>query len=560
MIRLATLRKSGGKILDHFDPTGRLKRKIRDFILSNPDQDYPDYIRERVLDRASEYSVAPESGLISFTTTVWNTPLEFLEPCVESVLSQRKFGSFEWVLLDNGSTNPEVVKYLKTLAERVSEIKYLRVEENVGIIAGNRKCLESASGRYIVPVDSDDLLYPDVLKILTYFIKKHKYPALLFSNEDKIIDERLTEPYFKPGWDPVLFLESCYIAHLCVLDRKLAGELKIYSDSVANGSHDWNSFCQFYGRGFEPVHIPEVLYTWRMHDGSTAMNMNSKSYISTSQLGVLQGYLRLRGIEPDLEIIPSPLFKGTPDWWIRARNRTPEKILILTNQDHSASEIARLLGPEIQHASYEITSLSQVFDRQNPLRVQLKDGKFSSVVILLKNCQTQSPWLLEWQSMRKLFPDLKVLCGKVLEGHKVFSCGAYFDLNNQAFSSPDKSRDETDPGYFAQVWKRHSVDVPSSEFLLVEASWLSAFLETCTSKSALRETSCDGNAELVYKLSLFAATQKGRVAYSPHIALQVQAPIESSSISKIEFRKGLKSYYPKVLGKTPSEYFRPVRG
>src|ERR1700683_3358576 len=114
-------------------------------------------------------------------------------------------------------------------------------------------------------------------------IQSNNYPPLLYSDEDHLLGNLTIDPYFKPGWDPVLFVNSCYIAHLCAIDRRLGERLGIYTDSETNGYHDWDSFTRFVRAGYTAVHIPEVLYSWRMHPNSTAANSASKDYIYTSQ-------------------------------------------------------------------------------------------------------------------------------------------------------------------------------------------------------------------------------------------------------------------------------------
>jgi O-antigen biosynthesis protein len=44
------------------------------------------------------------------------------------------------------------------------------------------------------------------------------------------------------------------------------------------------------------VHIPEVVYSWRMHPESTADDAGSKPYIHSSQKAVLHRYLDAAGL------------------------------------------------------------------------------------------------------------------------------------------------------------------------------------------------------------------------------------------------------------------------
>ena len=81
-----------------------------------------------------------------------------------------------------------------------------------------------------------------------------------------MLDGIYRDPYDKPGWDPVLFFHSCYIAHLCCFSRDVAMSVGVYSDDGVTGCHDYDTFTRFYLNGYEPRHISEIVYSWRMHE------------------------------------------------------------------------------------------------------------------------------------------------------------------------------------------------------------------------------------------------------------------------------------------------------
>jgi len=208
-----------------------------------------------------------------------------------------------------------------------------------------RFCLEHAENRYILPVDFADYLYPECTRIVTSVIQRHQRAALLYSDENKLVGTRFSEPYFKPDWDPVLFTNSCYIAHLCVIDRAKALELDAYSDSESNGSHDGDTFVRFLASGIEPIHIPEILYSWCMHEGSTASNLDARSYIHSSQRNVLNRFVRGRGKPDRYRIDYSPLYERSPDWWIRRKHEDPRPLSVVLFGSAAASRVDELEKP-----------------------------------------------------------------------------------------------------------------------------------------------------------------------------------------------------------------------
>ena len=72
---------------------------------------------------------------------------------------------FEWYVLDNGTTRVDTRAFLSKLAKE-PYVRLERVEANLGIIGGMRHCRDRATGRYILPLDSDDYLFPDCVRTL----------------------------------------------------------------------------------------------------------------------------------------------------------------------------------------------------------------------------------------------------------------------------------------------------------------------------------------------------------------------------------------------------------
>ena len=251
-----------------------------------PQDAYDVYRRDAYARRLREYPAHAEPGLVSFLTTVRDTPAAYVEALAESLLTQECGDNVEWILLDNGSTRPDTRAALDRIAAD-PRVKLARVETNLGIVGGMRACLERATGRYIAPLDSDDLLAPDTVRVVTHALRAAGYPPLAYTDEDQLEGMRFSAPYLKPDFDPVLFSTSCYVAHLGFIDRELALALGVYTDRAAEGSHDWDTFTRFLTAGRTPVHIPEVLYSKRIHQASSG-NVQAKPIVTDSQRSVLR--------------------------------------------------------------------------------------------------------------------------------------------------------------------------------------------------------------------------------------------------------------------------------
>ena len=434
--------------------------------------------------RLRDYDVAQRPELLSFVTTVWNTDPAYVNALAQSVFTQDGGTEFEWFILDNGTTRQDTLAAMEEIVGHPC-VRFSRVEDNLGIIGGMRYCLEHASGRYILPLDSDDLLAPDCVRILTTQIVENDFPALLYSDEDKLVDDTHITAYRKPDWDPVLFLHSCYIAHLCAIDRTRALELGVYTDPRAEGSHDWDTFTRFHLAGHAPVHVAELLYSWRMHAMSTSSNIGAKPVVYDSQMAVIERFLSGAPDPKRYSVIKSPLFAGSPDWWIR-RNHSdavPLTTVLLTGAGPTATQMPDVASPDM--SGPDVPSNDYPNHRVIPVPLSgglaalaaATQGLQGLVHLLWDQVKIQQPeWAWEAQTMLELFPDAVAvggrICGpngRILEAGQFFGFGRGCDL-------PARGQPLNRPGYFATNWKQHSASAVSSQHAVFRAGFLADVL------------------------------------------------------------------------------------
>jgi hypothetical protein len=349
-----------------------------------------------------------------------------------------------------------------------------------------RLCLEAASGRYVLPVDADDWLYPDCLQIVTWWIRNKGYPPLLYTDEDKRIGGRAVQPYLKPSFDPVLLLNSAYIAHLGVIDRKLALEHGGYADKTTEGSPDWDLFTRFFVAGLPATHIPEIVYSWRMHPDSTSDDANSKPYIHSSQKAVSQRYLDTTGLAPKYEIEYSPLLKGSCDWWLHRKPVGPMPPFTVSPDAQGARATLRSFAASVADENEFVCIVSQ------DLQIDRDD------------------WLWEATGLFERFPDTIMVGGRIRDsGGAILAAGQVLGFG-RACDCPDFGRPATDPGYFTQMMKQRSVSAVSAQFCVIRAGVLQELAHHVTAEATV--------AMLGEWAGAWALRHNKRVIYSPYLS------------------------------------------
>jgi succinoglycan biosynthesis protein ExoO len=101
--------------------------------------------------------------VVSVIIPVYNGA-QCLETAVESVLSQT-LANIEVLIVDDGSVDA-TVRIAERLAARDPRVRLLRHSRNRGQSAARNRALDSARGVWIAPVDADDEIRPDRLRVL----------------------------------------------------------------------------------------------------------------------------------------------------------------------------------------------------------------------------------------------------------------------------------------------------------------------------------------------------------------------------------------------------------
>jgi glycosyltransferase involved in cell wall biosynthesis len=93
---------------------------------------------------------------------VFNTPVQRLEEAVESVLTQA-YEHWELVLVDDGSTDADLLRTLPGVAARDRRMVLAKLEGHEGISGASNRGLALAHGEWVTFLDHDDVLEPDAL-------------------------------------------------------------------------------------------------------------------------------------------------------------------------------------------------------------------------------------------------------------------------------------------------------------------------------------------------------------------------------------------------------------
>lgn len=80
-------------------------------------------------------------------------------------LKNQSLTSFEWIIIDDGSSDGTLEVVNRWMEEKIIPIKYL-YQENAGKHVAQNRALDMSEGELFLPLDSDDTVVPNCMKVL----------------------------------------------------------------------------------------------------------------------------------------------------------------------------------------------------------------------------------------------------------------------------------------------------------------------------------------------------------------------------------------------------------
>jgi O-antigen biosynthesis protein len=321
---------------------------------------------------------------ISLIVPTYNSDARYLREMIASVRAQL-YPDWELCIADDASPQPHVKEILAEEMARDVRIKTRLRESNGHISEASNSALELATGDYVALLDHDDILPEHALFLVAQYINAHPEARMFYSDEDKLTTEgKRTSPYFKSDWNPELMRAQNMYSHLGVYETSLVREAGGFRKGF-EGSQDYDLAlrCVDLAGHDKVVHIPHVLYHWRIAEGSTAKSGNEKPYAMLAAIRSVEEHLKRNRIEATVEqafgrlpilhvsyALPSPaplvsLLIPTRDGLallkqcvesVIAKTRYPNyEIVIIDNGSVKPETLAWFKSIEQEHANVRVT-------------------------------------------------------------------------------------------------------------------------------------------------------------------------------------------------------------
>ena len=248
------------------------------------------------LEKQKAYVPNVENKTISVITALYNTDKKFLAQYIDSFLNQSY--RFAQLVLADASDNRHgyVGEYVKSLNS--DKIKYVKLEKNSGISDNTNRRANLADGDYICLADHDDILSADALYQMARAVFEKK--ADFVYSDEALFDTDYKNPivgHFKPDYSYYYLTNVNYRCHLVCMKKSIFTELGGLKKEY-DGAQDHDLFLKVSEiPNVKILHIPKVLYYWRVHSGSTSGGVGAKPYVTQNAIAAIDAHLERTGVK-----------------------------------------------------------------------------------------------------------------------------------------------------------------------------------------------------------------------------------------------------------------------
>jgi len=206
--------------------------------------------------------------MISILIPIYNTPVEYIKECFESVDNQ-SMQDYEVVIVNDGS-DEEISKYL----DSIQKVKYkIYHKERGGISAALNYGLNLCSYNLVCRMDADDIMISNRLEKQYDYFKSNSVDILgsqmeLFGDQSSKTNHPLIIPR------GIMNVSDWFMNHPTIMFEKDKIIKSGGYNSNFDGLEDLELWCRCLSLGFSLRNLPDILVKHRRHSSNATVKNN----------------------------------------------------------------------------------------------------------------------------------------------------------------------------------------------------------------------------------------------------------------------------------------------
>lgn len=202
-------------------------------------------------ERKANHNFEEKEPIVSIITPYYNTN-KYIDTTVNSVLNQT-FPYFEWIIVDDGSTNQEDIDKLEKIKELDKRIKVYH-KENEGPAAARDFGAEkiSKSSQYILFLDSDDLINETYIECAYWTLETNKEAAWTYTDTINFGGQNFT---WTKWYNPNKEMEENLLVMTAMIRKEAFFQVNGFEIREKNVYEDWCLWLKMIKLGMYPVRM-----------------------------------------------------------------------------------------------------------------------------------------------------------------------------------------------------------------------------------------------------------------------------------------------------------------
>ena len=329
------------------------------------DFDYTKEPGKYVIQRGLSMDNAP---LMSVITPYYNAG-KYFEQTFNCVMNQT-FPWFEWIIVDDGSTDTDSISKLAKLAAEDVRIKVIR-QENGGQSVARNAGIRSSATDIIVPLDADDLIAPPFLEELYLALQKNSQAAWAYTDS---VGFGAQEYLWKQPFSAVRMKEENILVCTAAIRKEWLEKVGGYEVGNRAYDEDWHLWLRLLAAGAEPIRLSGYLFWYRRSsDGMQQSVQKSRELREASKKMIQQAAQQVRtdctGKEFPCSSAPGGYFSPKLSDWNRKVFQTHNKIhvmMLLPWMEMGGADLFNLdICRKIDKSRFEVSILTTVLGEQS---------------------------------------------------------------------------------------------------------------------------------------------------------------------------------------------------
>jgi glycosyltransferase involved in cell wall biosynthesis len=189
----------------------------------------------------------------------------YLPEAVASVIGQT-FTDWEIIIVDDGSPD-DTAAVAESLIDHHPDrrVRLLR-QKNAGLSGARNAGIAVSRGRYILPLDADDTLEPEMLATCVERLDRDSRLGIVYTDQERFGAEDRYVPASE--FHPFLMPDINQLNYCALYRREVWESIGGYDENMVHGYEDWDFWLGAVEHRIKAARVPRPLFRYRIRPGT----------------------------------------------------------------------------------------------------------------------------------------------------------------------------------------------------------------------------------------------------------------------------------------------------